>query len=174
MSKKLITIGLGVVLTVLSFVYTSFVSIEKNPLTASAETGIKVGQDLPAFTLNRLDGGSVTVGQSGKITVINFWATWCPPCREEIPDLDAFARQNQEKVDFYAINLQESNVKVSEFMNSNGYTMSVLLDENGVIAEKFKIAAIPTTIIVNKHGMIKYRKSGAMTRNELEGIINSL
>ena len=59
-------------------------------------------------------------------------------------------------------------------MNTNQYTMPVLLDKEGEIGKRFQVTAIPTTVIINKHGMIKYRKSGAMTLNELEGIINSL
>lgn len=133
-----------------------------------------VGRTPPSFTLESLEGDKVTVGPSDKITVINFWATWCPPCQEEMPELDQFAKKNQQKINFYAINLQESNKKVSDFMNKYKYTMPVLLDKDGVVAKQFLIAAIPTTIIIDKNGLIKHRQSGAMTMSELEEIINSL
>lgn len=147
---------------------------EGNRLSPTLGTGGKVGQMLAPFTLDSLNGSKVTVEKSGKIIVINFWATWCPPCQEEMPDLEIFAQRNRQKVDFYAVNLHESEEKVKKFMNTNQYTMPVLLDKEGEIGKRFQVTAIPTTVIINKHGMIKYRKSGAMTLNELEGIINSL
>ena len=147
---------------------------EGNRLSPTLGTGGKVGQMLAPFTLDSLNGSKVTVEKSGKIIVINFWATWCPPCQEEMPDLEIFAQRNKQKVDFYAVNLHESEEKVKKFMNTNQYTMPVLLDKEGEIGKRFQVTAIPTTVIINKHGMIKYRKSGAMTLNELEGIINSL
>ena len=164
---------IGVIIVALGYWYTR-PNVESNKPSPPTGTGIKVGQTLTPFSLESLDGSQVTVGQPGKITVINFWATWCPPCQEEMPELQIFAQQNQEKVNFYAVNLQESKGKISEFMNKNKYTMTVLLDNDGSVGKKFQVTAIPTTIIVNKHGMVKFRKSGGMTRNELEGIINSL
>jgi len=174
MKKKVLVIALGMMLAVISFLYAHGASADGEQSLSPVDTGVRVGQVLPEFTLTSLEGQQVTVKPSGKITVINFWATWCPPCQEEMPELNSFSQGNQQKVDFYAINLQESQEKVREFMDINNYAMPVLLDENGAVGKKFQIKTIPTTLIVNKHGVIKYRKSGTMTRNELEGIINSL
>lgn len=173
MGRRTVMIALGIIMAIAGYWYT-YHNADIDRLPSSAITGVKVGQTLTPFTLDRLDGTQVTVGQAGKITVLNFWATWCPPCQEEMPELEKFAHNNLQKVDFYAINLQESKGKISEFMNKNKYTMPVLLDTDGTMGRKFQVAAIPTTIIINKHGMVKYRKSGSMTMNELEGIINSL
>jgi len=173
MSRRMLLIVIGIMMVGLGYWYTLLDTDAKKP-SPLAGTGVKVGQNLVPFTLESLVGSQVTVGQPGKITVINFWATWCPPCKEEMPGLEQFAHENQQKVDFYAVNLQESNEKISNFMSKNKYTMLVLLDKEGAVAKKFQVTAIPTTIIINKHGMVKFRKSGAMTRDELEGIINSL
>jgi cytochrome c biogenesis protein CcmG/thiol:disulfide interchange protein DsbE len=173
-SRKMFAFLLGVILVAVGTWYIGF-SEYRNPKPQMISDGsARVGKISPSFTLDRLEGGKVTVGLPGKITVINFWATWCPPCQEEMPELDRFAKKNQQKINFYAVNLQESNEKVSDFINKHKYTMPVLLDKDGVIAKQFQIAAIPTTIIVDKNGLIKHRQSGAMTMNELEGIINSL
>lgn len=174
MNIKNIMIIIGVILFGLGSYWYIHIDEKANKPLAKVGTGVKVGQQLAIFSLDNLAGSKVTVGEPGKITVINFWATWCPPCQEEMPDLEIFAKRNQEKVNFYAVNLHESESKVKKFMNENQYTMPVLLDKDGEIGKKFQVTAIPTTIIVNKHGMIKYRKSGAMNINELEGIINSL
>lgn len=174
MSKKKFFILLGIILIAIGAGYVGIPEYQSKKPQLITESGARVGKTSPSFTLDRLEGGNVTVGLPGKITVINFWATWCPPCQEEMPDLDQFAKKNQQKINFYAVNLQESNEKVSEFMNKHKYNMPVLLDKDGFVAKQFQIAAIPTTIIVDKSGLIKHRQSGAMTLNELEGIINSL
>jgi cytochrome c biogenesis protein CcmG/thiol:disulfide interchange protein DsbE len=174
MNRKLILILVGLIVITGGYWYGRVADTGENKSPTSNDSSVRVGKVLTPFTLVGLDGSSVTLGQPGKITVINFWATWCPPCQEEMPEMEAFATHNREKVDFYAVNLKESQDKIRDFMNKNKYTMPVLLDKEGEIGAKFQISAIPTTVIINKHGMIKYRKSGGMTRSELEGIINSL
>jgi len=173
MNKRNSLIVITVLIVVIGYLYTLH---EANTIKIMppSETSINTEKILTPFNLESLDGSQITVGQPGKITVINFWATWCPPCREEMPELQIFAQKNQQKVNFYAINLQESTEKISVFMNKNQYTMPVLLDKDGGIGKKFQVTAVPTTIITNKQGVIKFRKAGAMTNNELEGIINSL
>jgi len=163
----------GVAMAVVSYWYTLLdTDIHKpSPVTG---TGIKVGQILPPLSLEGLDGSPVKISPSGKIIVLNFWATWCKAYREEMPGIEKFYQQNQKKVEFYAINSQDSRGEIIDFMTRSQYTMTVLLDKDGIVGEKFQVTAIPTTIIINKHGMIKYHKSGAITRTELEGIVNSL
>jgi cytochrome c biogenesis protein CcmG/thiol:disulfide interchange protein DsbE len=175
MGRKMVVILLGIILIAGGAWYLGFSAINPKPQPQPTnDTSARVGKTSPTFTLDSLDGTKVNVGQPGRITVINFWATWCPPCLEEMPELEEFAQKNQQKINFYAVNLKESNEKVSDYMDKNKYTMSVLLDKDGFAAKQFQITAIPTTIIVDKNGIIKHRQSGAMTRNELEGIINSL
>lgn len=174
MNKRIIILTIALIAAALGYYWYTHSNVNPNKSSLPAGTGVRVGVKLAPFTLDSLSGSQITVGQPGKITVINFWATWCPPCQEEMPDLEIFSQRNKQKVDFYAVNLHESQGKIKNFMNENKYTMTVLLDRDGEIAKKFQVTAIPTTIIVNKHGTIKYRKSGAMTINELEGIINSL
>ncbi|AJQ27185.1 TlpA family protein disulfide reductase [Pelosinus fermentans] len=175
MRKKLF-ITLLVLLAFAGVWYVGFFEKESTPQTQppDGKIDVKVGKNSPSFTLDSLAGNQVTVGKTGRITVINFWATWCPPCLEEMPELEKFAKKNQQKVQFYAVNLQESQENVRGFMNKHNYTMPVLLDKDGIVAKQFQITAIPTTIIVDKNGLIKHRQSGAMTMNQLDGIINSL
>jgi cytochrome c biogenesis protein CcmG, thiol:disulfide interchange protein DsbE len=139
-----------------------------------AETGVTVGKMAPQFTLQDLTGKQVTVGPAGKITVLNFWATWCPPCREEMPQLQKFAGALPSGVVFYAVNLQEPAAKASAFLEQNNYSMPVLLDSGGTVASTFKVNAIPTTVIIDKTGKIRFRKAGGVTQNELEGVIKGL
>lgn len=136
--------------------------------------GITVGKVVPQFTLRALDGQSITVGPSNKITVLNFWATWCPPCRLEMPDLNEFVLQYNDKVAFYAINLGEESEVANNFMYTNGYSIPVLVDSDGAVGNLFKIQYLPTTIVVDGNGVIKYRKSGPVTKSELEDVVSQL
>ncbi len=174
MRKQYVYAGIAMLLVIAGILYALAASPKQPGTEATVETGTTVGKAVPSFTLTSLAGRQVTVAKSDKVTVINFWATWCPPCREEMPELNRFAQSNGQNVAFYAVNLQEPVDRVSEFISKNQYTMTVLLDEEGVVGSKFKISAIPTTIIVDKAGIIKYRKSGGVTANELEGVIKGL
>lgn len=140
----------------------------------TAETGVTVGKAAPQFSRQDLAGKQVTVGAPGKITVVNFWATWCPPCREEMPQLEKFAQALPPDVVFYAVNIQETAEKANAFLQQNNYKMPVLLDSDGAVASIYKINAIPTTVIIDKTGKIRFRKAGGVTLAELEGVIKGL
>ncbi|MDU2065490.1 MAG: TlpA disulfide reductase family protein [Sporomusaceae bacterium] len=137
----------------------------------SARSGVSTGDRMPEFTLQGLAGQSVTVGKPGQISVINFWATWCPPCRAEFPELDQFARNNKDKMQFYSIDIQEDKGKVAAFLKEGNYSFTAYIDSDGAIAKQFRITAIPTTLVVDENGIIRYRKSGGVTETELEEII---
>ncbi|GBG56397.1 thioredoxin-like protein YneN [Sporomusaceae bacterium FL31] len=137
-------------------------------------TGVTVGKKAPEFTLNTLDGQAKTIGKQPTVTVINFWATWCPPCREEMPELNQFYQGYKQAIAFYAINIQESPAKVNDYIHTNQLVFPVLLDRDGGIAKIFQINAIPTTVVIDKHGIIQYRKAGTVTKSELEAVLNKI
>lgn len=172
MRKRFLVIAaLAIVLTA-GFWY--FMNVTPAQTPAAPETGITVGKTAPSFTLQAMDGKPVKVGEKGKITVLNFWATWCPPCRQEMPELEVFAKKHKDDILFSAINLQESPEKVREYLKQNNFTMPVLLDTDGKAGTAFLIRAIPTTIILDKHGVIQFRKSGPVTADELETVLKEV
>lgn len=173
MRKRFLLIAMCVILAVTGLWYIA-VHTGKATKTVTAEIGVTPGKQFDGFTLSSLDGKPITVGSSGKVTVINFWATWCPPCREEMPELNKFAKKYQQSLVFYAVDIQEDSDKVAEFITKNNYTMTTLLDNDGTVAKKFRISAIPTTIVIDKDGLIKFRKSGPVTMSELEEVIKGL
>lgn len=173
MRKRFLLIAMCVILAVTGLWYIA-AHTGKATKTVTAEIGVTPGKQFDGFTLTSLEGKQITVGQLGKVTVINFWATWCPPCREEMPELNKFAKKYQQSLLFYAVNIQEGSDKVGEFINKNNYTMTTLLDSDGTVAKNFRISAIPTTIVIDKDGLIKFRKSGPVTMSELEEVIKGL
>jgi len=146
---------------------------KKPPAALAAGTGVTVGKSAPAFILKGLDGADVAAPVAGKVTVLNFWATWCPPCREELPELERFARDNPA-VAFYAVDIDEPAAKVQAFMEKNGFTFPVLLDGGGSVAQTYRVSAIPTTFVIDKSGVVKLRKTGPVTAAELAGAIRGL
>lgn len=134
---------------------------------STAEIGVSPGKIAPIITVANLDGDTVQLAANGKVMILNFWATWCPPCRQEMPELDAFQRQYGDQVDLFVINLQESASTVRQFCERNGYQLPVMLDQTGKAAEIYQVRAIPTTIVIDKTGHVRYRKTGPVTTAEL-------
>ncbi|WP_288322597.1 TlpA disulfide reductase family protein [uncultured Selenomonas sp.] len=132
------------------------------------------GDVAPTFTLKNPAGEDVAVKANGKPYVINFWATWCPPCQAEIPDIAAFYAAHKDQVDFYAVNLQEEASPVQKFLSDRGVELPVLLDAKGEAATLYGVRAIPTTVVVNAEGKVVYRRTGGVTKEQLEDVINHL
>lgn len=138
-----------------------------------SESGIQQGKQFLNLQVSDLKGNPIEIKAQGQVMIINFWATWCPPCRNEMPELNAFVKEHPEVV-FYGINIQESPDKVAAFMQQHQYNLPVYLDQDGEAAKTYQVKAIPTTLIIDKKGIIQYRKAGAVTKAEVEGILKGL
>jgi len=141
---------------------------------AEESEGVTVGKSMPQFTLDALDGSTVTVASTNKVTIINFWTTWCPPCQGEMPEFNEYYLENRDNLVFYTINLGESGQKASKFISDNNYSLPVLLDLNNNVAKQFRIQYIPTTIVIDRNGVIQFRASGAVTKVQLEEIVKKV
>ncbi|TET62394.1 TlpA family protein disulfide reductase [Candidatus Aerophobetes bacterium] len=115
------------------------------------------------FTLKTLKGGTVSLKDyRGRLIFLNFWATWCGPCRAEMPSMQRLWEEFKEE-DFVilAIDIQEESKLVSSFMNERGLSFPVLLDEKGKVARSYGIRGIPTTFFLNPEGEIIGKAVGA-------------
>lgn len=111
----------------------------------------------PDFTLTSLDGEQVKLSDlRGQVVVLDFWASWCPPCREALPHLAKLYQEESEGVKVLAINMGESSEAARSFVQAASLgRLTVLLDEDKSVAEKYGITAIPTTVIVGPDGNIQ-------------------
>jgi len=113
----------------------------------------------PDFTLDNLQGEKVTLsGLRGKIVVINLWATWCPPCRAEMPALEnAYKQYKDSGVVVLGLNVtnQDSEREVPLFVEEFGLTFPILLDRDGSVSALYQLRGLPTTYFVNREGIIR-------------------
>ena len=131
--------------------------------SAGTNNNAVVGQPAPDFQLESLEGEFVSLSSlKGKPMLINFWATWCPPCRDEMPYMQQiYAEWSDKGAAILAINIGESSSTVSEFMNKYDLSLPVLLDTKGDVAGKYNIRAIPTTYFIDKDGIIREKTIGS-------------
>ncbi len=133
--------------------------------------GTQVGNLAPDFQLQNLDGQTASLGDlRGEPVLINFWATWCPPCRDEMPYLQQIYEEWSGKgLMLLAIDIGESPALVKEFLDEHNLSMPVLLDTESSVAEKYNIIAIPTTLFIDKDGIIREKRIGAFSnKKEIE------
>src|SRR5690625_912312 len=111
------------------------------------EIGLEKGEKAPDFELETLDGETVKLSDfQGQPVLLNFWATWCPPCREEMPDIQKLHENNDVKVlAVDAFETEKSEEGVQEFVDEMGVTFDILLDENSKVITVYNVMSFPTT-----------------------------
>lgn len=139
--------------------------------------GLKIGAKAPNFSLKTLDGKQVELSDyEGKKVMLNFWATWCPPCKKEMPDMEKYTQQAGDDVVVLAVNIDPEN-DVQAFVEDNGITFTIPLDSQSAknpVNERYKILSIPTTYFIDKEGIIRNKVISAMTLKDMERNINSM
>ncbi|MCK8816814.1 TlpA family protein disulfide reductase [Natroniella sulfidigena] len=131
------------------------------------DIGIEVGQIAPDFNLTNLAGDEVSLSQfRGQNVILNFWASWCSYCREEMPDLDQFDAKYDDTI-VLGVNVGEEKDVVKEFITDEGYQFLNLLDQASLVTGEYAVSALPTTYFIDQEGRIKYVKRGIVTKEEL-------
>lgn len=135
--------------------------------------GLEPKDIAPPFTLSDTSGKSVQLSDfKGKKVILNFWATWCPPCQKEMPDMQAFYEKYGNDVQLLAVNLtssEGSKQAVSKFLKEKQFTFRVLLDDqDSVGSKKYRVSTIPTSYFIDEEGKIVQRVNGPMTLKQME------
>jgi len=135
----------------------------------------------PDFTLETLDGESVTLSDlRGRALLVNFWATWCPPCRAEMPAFQKAYRDYEEQgFMIVAVNatLQDNPTDIIAFVEEYGLSFPIVLDNNGAVNQLYQVRSLPTSFFINKEGIISEVVIGgpiaeALIRSRIEELIN--
>lgn len=141
-------------------------------LFAAPSFAVGSGELARDIVLTDMSGKQVSLDSfKGKTVVLNFWATWCPPCRGEMPEFDELNKEFQKTGEavLLAVNLtdgkRETPERVAEFLRETGYTMTVLLDEKQEASSFFGVRYIPTTFILDKDGRLAGQIQGATTKD---------
>jgi peroxiredoxin len=123
--------------------------------TAGTESAL-VGKPAPDFELELLGGGKFRLSEhQGNIVVLDFWATWCGPCLQAMPQIDRAVRDVQEQnVQLVAVNLLESPEQIASTLERLNLQIPVGLDQDGIVAEKYAASAIPQTVVIDRDGKV--------------------
>ena len=123
-------------------------------------------------------GGTIGFGEfEGEIVIVDFWASWCGPCRMGMPIIEEVAGQFKDKgVVFYAVNLREDKSTVEGYLTSTGLDLAVAMDKRGSVAGKYGVGGIPHTVIIGKDGKVRDVHIGFSNalREELTSMLNKL
>jgi len=120
---------------------------------------LPISSSIPALAGNPIKAGDFI----GNITLLNFWATWCPPCRAEMPSIDRlYAQTKDTKFQIIAVNSGERRAQVASFIEKNNYSFPIYLDESNELSVIFAARGLPSTYLVNKEGKIFAARIGAM------------
>lgn len=168
MKRNIVIIAAAVLLIAIAIV--SNAAKDSRPTEAVAKEGYLA----PNFTLETMDGGTYTFDHDAvdKPVLINFWASWCQPCKDEAPALAALHEKYREQIDFLGVNVTIweffGTEKADEFVQKYDWKMPILLDNDGDVIKLYRVIAVPVTVLIDQNGVIKHIINGEFNPEELD------
>lgn len=137
------------------------------------EVGIEEGKLAPDFVLSDINGKQIKLSDyRGKTVLLNFWATWCPPCKAEMPHMEKlYNKYKKDGFEILAVNVttsEKNRNNVDQFIEDYGLTFTVPLDENGKVFQDYGIMAYPTSFFIDSDGVIRKKVLGAVDEEVME------
>jgi thiol-disulfide isomerase/thioredoxin len=150
-------------------------SKETETIPGSDLTEVQEGKPAPNFELATLEGDTFKLSDyKGKKVILNFWATWCPPCKAEMPHMQKFYEENRDKgIEVIAVNLTNMDKgipNIEQFVEEYGLTFSIPLDEEGTIGMQYQAFTIPTSYILDSDGIITKKIIGPMDEDMMKNL----
>jgi thiol-disulfide isomerase/thioredoxin len=138
----------------------------------SSQVPLQVGEVGPDFTLKQLSGGEASLSEfRGRPVLVNFWASWCKPCKAEMPEIISAYQANRDAgLEVLAVNLtdQERMKDVRKFTAEVGLPFTVLLDQKGDVRERYGLSAVPTSVFIDAAGVMRLIHSGPISKAALD------
>ncbi len=159
-----------VLITALSLLLTACGTSESEKVKLVSEFSPRPGYLAPDFELKDYNGKSVKLSNfKGKPVLINFWATWCPPCRAEMPEIQAaFRRYAGVGLVVLGVDAREDESTVKKYVEDGSYTWIMPLDQRGEVINTYRVTAFPTSFFVDREGFIQATQIGGMDKRGLE------
>ena len=145
------------------------------PINLQGGSMMETGVLAPDFELLSTDGELVSLSsQRGKVVVVNFWATWCGPCVQEIPMFQDYYDQYGPDLQILGINEQEHPDEVRAFLDEFNVTYPILLDRSADLAPLYRLMALPVTVFVDRDGILQYHHIGFMTEEQFSNYLREM
>ena len=156
-------------------------NVKNDDAQGNGETGGAVSSNAPGAALLDLDGNAIALTDfAGTVVVLNFWASWCPPCRQEMPELNELDKEFKESGNavFVSVNLTDGQRETIEtarqYIEENGFGFTVLIDDQGLLAYEYNVSSIPQTFILDKGGNISGSILGSTTKAAILDKVNAV
>lgn len=130
--------------------------------TGIAASGSLAGQEAPDFVLKSSDGNNLRLSEyRGDVVMINFWATWCGPCRQEMPLLDElYTRYQRVGFSLLGVNIDDDSRRAMQMIEDLGVNFPVLFDDSKKVSKLYQVDAMPVTVIVDREGTVRHVHHG--------------
>ncbi|GAA0481387.1 thiol-disulfide oxidoreductase ResA [Salinibacillus aidingensis] len=136
------------------------------------------GDQAPPFELEQVNGeGAIHLSEDlkGKGVMVNFWATYCDPCKEEMPYMQKLYPEYKEKgVEIVAVSLDATKLRIRNWIDKNHLTFPIVHDKNGTVMEAYGVFDLPASFFINPDGTVERQVLGALTLDRLEGYLNEI
>ncbi|MEN8240904.1 MAG: TlpA disulfide reductase family protein [Chloroflexota bacterium] len=149
----------------------------ENNVSATGEitTAPEVGAYAPDFSLPSLNDETIHLSDyQGKVVLINFWAVWCPPCRQEMPSIQQAYEQYGPDLVVLSVNAGDARADAIDFKEEYGLTFEIVLDADHAVQDLFRVRGLPTTLIIDQQGIIQVVHIGFLDHSQLNGYLDQV
>ncbi|CAM3964729.1 thiol-disulfide oxidoreductase ResA [Lederbergia lenta] len=144
--------------------------------TKDKHAKLEIGDDAPDFVLTDMEGKKHQLSEyKGQGVFLNFWGTWCPPCKREMPDMDSqYQVYKDQGIEILAVNIGDTEFQINNFVNSHDLSFPILRDKTKDVKDMYRITNMPVTVLVDPDGKITQVEVGELTEAKIKGMMESI